>query len=458
MPDPRIHVLVAAVLLVAGSRAQSWQQVSPPTSPPARAAAAMATDLAAGRVLMFGGYTGSSYLGDTRAFDGAGWNTIPGAGPSARSNHGLAFDEQRGALVLFGGVNGIGFAGTLSDTWELTATGWSLRPTPVRPPARFGHAIAYDRTRGRVVVFGGRTNAGIVFLDDTWEWDGVAWTLRTPAVSPSRRMNHTMAFDPVSGRVLLFGGIQLGGPVMGDTWSWDGVAWTQHVPATPPAARMQAGMAVDEVRGRVVMYGGVNGTSLADTAEWDGSEWHTMTPASTPGVPVLPAMAGGPAGRHVVLFGGQASTGGPLAGTWSYGHLPLVQPFGTGCGTTPLGLSVAGGSEPRLGQDFVTAMAPVSAGALPFMGIGFSSQWAGSTPLPLDLGSLGMTGCWLYHDLAMSGLPCVVVGSAALHTLPVPAAPFLAGFVIQMQGYVFDAAAHPAGVVTSSALAVTLGY
>ena len=66
---------------------------------------------------------------------------------------------------------------------------------PGLPTARSGHAVAYDAARGRVVLFAGYA-AGDARRNDTWEWDGSAWTERTPpAGSPTARSGHAMAYD-----------------------------------------------------------------------------------------------------------------------------------------------------------------------------------------------------------------------------------------------------------------------
>jgi hypothetical protein len=58
--------------------------------------------------------------------------------------------------------------------------------------------------------------------------------------------------------------------VFGDTWTWDGSTWTKHTPATSPPARTVAAMAYDAVTGNVVLFGGgsrATGT-LHDTWNW----------------------------------------------------------------------------------------------------------------------------------------------------------------------------------------------
>src|SRR5262249_53590128 len=154
-----------------------------------------------------------------------------------------------------------------ADTWEWDGTGWSELQPSVAPPARGGHAIAADAVSGRVLLFGGYANGGL--LADTWTWDGVAWTQRLPATSPSARYSHAMALDGARGRVALFGGNASTGliVVLGDTWEWDGTTWLLQSPATSPSARDGHAMAYDSARQRVVMVGG-SLTYVADAWEW----------------------------------------------------------------------------------------------------------------------------------------------------------------------------------------------
>src|SRR2546422_7133759 len=99
--------------------------------------------------------------------------------------------------------------------------------------------MAYDAARGQVVLFGGCCAGDL--LGDTWTWDGIDWTQRTPAHAPSARFA-TMAYDAARGQVVLFGGLY-NGTSFDDTWTWDGTDWTQRTPAHAPSARCCMGMA-----------------------------------------------------------------------------------------------------------------------------------------------------------------------------------------------------------------------
>lgn len=451
----RFPLLLTFTTLVAGLEAQSWQLAAPPTAPPARAGQGMATNLVDGRVVMFGGYVGSSYLGDTWQFDGAVWSQLPGTSPPARMRPAMAYDENRATCVMFGGVNGAGVNNFLAGTWELANGLWSQRPSTQFPPRRFGHAMAYDAVRQRVVMFGGRTNAGVVFLQDTWEWDGTDWTPFTPAHAPSNRMGHSMAFDPNLGRVVLFGGLQLFGPFRNDTWAWDGTDWTQLAPATAPSARGNQTMATDRARNRVVLFGGTDGAYLDDTWEWDGGAWHPVAASATPGVLALSVLATGPTGRHVVLFGGDAG-GSVVATTWRYGNLATVRSFGQGCGVVPLSLAPAPGNQPVLGQTFDSRITGVPSGGVPLLAFGTSATSAGGAPLPIDLTPLGMTGCWLYHDLVVLGFACTPSGADWTSSLPLPNDASLVDLEVFAQAYALAPGSNPFGLLTSNALGLLL--
>src|SRR5512140_329297 len=92
-----------------------------------------------------------------------------------------------------------------------------------------------------------------------------SWKRLLPAASPTPRAAHAMAFDPVSGKVVLFGGYDAT-TYLSETWAFDGTTWTRESPPVSPPPRAAASMAYDAVTGQLVMFGGYDGTSyLGDT-------------------------------------------------------------------------------------------------------------------------------------------------------------------------------------------------
>jgi hypothetical protein len=177
----------------------------------------------------------------------------------------MAFDSNGGRVILFGGDSLR--SQLLNDTWAWDGEFWT-QVADLGPSVRAGHAMAYDSSRQRVVLFAGKLTAQDA--RDTWEWDGEDWT-QVADDGPAARSGHVMAFDSKRNKTVLFGGGPREAGLLRDTWEWDGEGWTQ-VQDTGPSARRASACAFDNVRSRVVLFGGDSGgVGLGDTWEWDGA-------------------------------------------------------------------------------------------------------------------------------------------------------------------------------------------
>jgi len=147
-----------------------WKKFNGP-GPAGRQAFAMIFDNKRNKTVLFGGMGASpeQSFKDTWEFDGSTWTKVDSAGPE-RISPGYAFDEKRGMLVVFGGMNS---KGRLGDTWGWDGKQWKQLAT-TGPPARAMGYMAYDKSRDRAVLFGGRISWPID-AQDTWEWDGNEW-------------------------------------------------------------------------------------------------------------------------------------------------------------------------------------------------------------------------------------------------------------------------------------------
>ncbi|HOW51119.1 MAG TPA: kelch repeat-containing protein [bacterium] len=301
----------------------------PSSWPTARADSSLAFDTNRRKIVLFGGYDGM-FKQDTWEWNGAtgAWtdrtpSPIPSSWPTARAGHVLAYDSSRGKVVLSGKLDLL-LVDTI-DTWEWDGTTgtWTDRsPSGTRPIARSNHALAYDSVRSKVVLFGGTDDTQSLHQQDTWEWDGTAgtWTDRTPSdIKPVARTHHALAYDRVRGKVVLFGGYSNG--YRQDTWEWDGTAgtWTNRtpspIPSSWPAARARHALAYDSARSKVVLFGGDSSDGhRQDIWEWDGATgtWANRTPAPIPSSwPTARAphtLAYDIARNKIVLFGGYDNT------------------------------------------------------------------------------------------------------------------------------------------------------
>ena len=218
------------------------------------------------------------------------WHRLPD-GPSPRRFPAMALDRARGKLVLYGGESwGAGGLSTLTDTWEWDGVRWQSFDAG-GPGARAAAVMAWDEARSQMVLFGG---AGVVgdpgHVDETWTWDGASWTQLSDA-GPGKRMLHSMSFDPRRRQVLLFGG----DPALptADTWGWDGTRWSKLAVAPGTILKWQTQMLTDRRNGDVLLYtgapiggdGGVGTTlqpSVDDLWRLEGTAWKPV-PNSRPG-------------------------------------------------------------------------------------------------------------------------------------------------------------------------------
>jgi uncharacterized protein (TIGR03437 family) len=303
------------VFLAAQASAQTagtWTQKSPATSPPPRSYHAMAYDSAHGQVVLFGGmavYPSLQTYADTWVWDGTNWTQkMTSNSPTPRSGHAMAYDSAHGQVVLFGGFDPNG--NVLNDTWVWDGNNWTQEQVPLSPPPRAGHGMAYDTPHGQVVLFGG-TPPGVIivgpglntgsFYNDTWLWNGTAWTQASPATNPTGVAGTALAYDSTHQQTVLFGGNNTNNQDTNQTWVWNGVNWTQKLPQPSPPARDSQAMTFDSVHGQTVIFGG--SFSLDDTWVWDGTNWTQEMPQTSPPALEDAAMAFDSAHGQAVLFG-----------------------------------------------------------------------------------------------------------------------------------------------------------
>jgi hypothetical protein len=252
----------------------NWTEQTPATSPPARAGATM--EYFDGQVVLFGGYNGTSYLNDTWVWDGTTWTEQSGTNPPARAYASMAEDtgyaRGTGALVLFGGYNGTHYLG---DTWIYTATGWSQQSPVTSPSARADAAMAYNGSLAEPTLFGGYNGSST--LGDTWEYSGTDWVEQTPSAVPPARADAAMTDNSTDGQLLLFGGLSTTATssVLDDTWAF------YSAPDAPTGVTATAGNAQATVTMNAVPFYGDGGYTITSyTVTSSGGQTCTVTPGT----------------------------------------------------------------------------------------------------------------------------------------------------------------------------------
>ena len=339
-----------------------WVEVTddPATGPSPRTGHSMAYDPTQSAVVLVGGLcveagvdgSAQTTCADAWTWSGTQWTELPTpTGPLPRIGQAMAYDPAAGQLLIFGGQAPApddcapASSPMCHDTWVGDGAAWTERPpldaADIEPPGGLqAVAMAYDASRERVVLFGGRAPDNTL-MDRTWEWDGTTWQDVSPSPklasnTPLARADHAMVYDAARQEVVLFGGFGGAGgtcnPTVSsnrcaDTWVWSGTTWMELTASAPDAANTPTGrhghrLAYDLARERIVLFGGSGATTGAcgsagatcrDTWEWDGTTWLdrtpvSITPANTPSARFDHGMAGHDEAGQVVLFGG--TTGG----------------------------------------------------------------------------------------------------------------------------------------------------
>ena len=300
-PGPTIALVGAAYdthhhqLIIVGSApddsvAQSWTWTNAGwtkasvTGPSAREEPLLVYDANRRRVVLHGGYHGSTVYADTWEWDGNDWMRVATEGPPPRGGGAMAYDSRRGRVVLFGGAS-VGPGLEHNDLWEWDGARWhSIVPDqqPGAPAGRGLHGLAYDSARGRLVVYGGFVmgNGRPHPIDDTatWEWDGGRW-LRRDAGGPGPRDHVAMVYDPVRQAVILHGGANPPTTgLLGDTWRYDGTRWQRLLDGGPPRGRHR--LVYDDRARAVLLYGGWGPKEqLPELWQLDATRWRRLPDA-----------------------------------------------------------------------------------------------------------------------------------------------------------------------------------
>ena len=312
----------------------SWSNAHPMGSVPLpRDAHRMTYDSTNGKVVLFGGKgTRSHYFNDTWTYTPATntWNKLQPSGilPTGRFGGAMVYEPAARKLLVFGGV--LGTTGQpANDLWaySFNANTWTrLHPPGAAPPARVYPSMAYDPATGKAILFGGWT--GTSAFADTWTYDPATSTWRKlhTTGSPHARWGASMVYDSATGKLILFGGLfgsYDGSNRLNDTWQYDPATntWKNLAPAGQlPPARGYASMVYDSATGKVILYGGFAGSHglLADTWEYDPSAnaWHRLPPGATnPSRRDFSSAVYAQQANMIILFGGQTGNTGNVNAT-----------------------------------------------------------------------------------------------------------------------------------------------
>ncbi|WP_455393069.1 Kelch repeat-containing protein, partial [[Eubacterium] cellulosolvens] len=221
----------------------------------------------------------------------------------------------------------------LYDLGNNTWTDITPSPRPVNyPPPNYAQAMASINRDDKVVMFGGRNDAG--FNNNTWIYDlsESKWADNTPANpnttnNPLPRMGCSMARFPGTNKFILFGGYG-GSSYFNDTWiyDFDNNTWTNENPeGNIPHQRAYYGLAPIESDDKVILFGGrfsqaSNIILYDDTWVYDlsANRWTERTLNTKPPARYSHSLASISGSDEILLFGGYLGGFDLFGDTWIY--------------------------------------------------------------------------------------------------------------------------------------------
>jgi len=219
---------------------------------------------------------------------GSRFQTVQGEVPSRRKSFGMSYNHLNDKIIVFGGING---RTVLGDTYEGTPifgeededlplgtnptdnndvkkvriVVWEKKPLDPAPSARWGHTMTYDPVNDRVMLFGG-FNANNEPLNDLWAYKLSQVLTNTVTDTNGVSSDVTEVLEGGWLKITDFQDQQRPSPRAGAAMAWFGDVFY----------RDEAGQyGVAGRRNKLVMFGGTDGKNYYnDTWYYDEQETH----------------------------------------------------------------------------------------------------------------------------------------------------------------------------------------
>jgi hypothetical protein len=231
--------------------------------------------------------------------------------------------------------------------WTWDGTSYTMRAVAATGPSSNYADIAYDRTRGVMVLWDhgctslvmGFQGGCVAHVNKTWTWDGSEWKSHQTQSSPTAAGDGAMLFDALMGQVVYVNGV-------GHAWAWGGSDWASlALPGGPripaPGSGIESStfaVGYDEGRNALVFV-------LSDaTWLWDASGWREVPGGIDAGQARPNAHAVYDRAHHQLVYVGRDAT-------WTWDGLRWQQHFQPEISTGTVGYDEASAHVLLVQQD-----------------------------------------------------------------------------------------------------------
>ncbi len=220
------------------------------------------------RAVVFGGTdatdTDGTTLDRTWLFDASTsqptWTAIDASGPGPRYCACAAYDSTRDRVVMMGGRTLDAPLSIAPETWELDVSARTWTKVDVETPSSvIGCAMAYAREPGALFLFGGAGRSGTSDRTYRFDPDAPAW-VEIAGDAPSQRYDPAFVAMPDGHSLLLFAGAlsAMGAGFFSDVWMFDAAdeSWREVSPdGMGPPGRRTPWLVLDADRGFWLAFG-----------------------------------------------------------------------------------------------------------------------------------------------------------------------------------------------------------
>jgi hypothetical protein len=222
-----------------------WTEMKP--GPPYHMGSSMVYNNKADRMIVWGGFIfeKNTATNDIWAYDynSDTWTEMkPAVSPPARNFQSMVYDSKADRIIMWGGW-GTTNADNETSVWiyDYNANTWQERKTDLGPSSRAFHYMSYDPKADRTILYGGYTGG---IPDAAWQFSTNSsetraydynlntWTLLAPAINPGPLSSAGQVYVPSIDRLFLFGGKLDVTKYSDKIWlySFDANTWTEVVP------------------------------------------------------------------------------------------------------------------------------------------------------------------------------------------------------------------------------------
>jgi hypothetical protein len=164
-------------------------------------------------------------------------------------------------------ISGHAAAPTVPSTPTPSVAPPTTLPVPTAQPIANGFSVADDPATGQVVVFGGSSGGG----GDTWVWTGATWVFEEPQTQPPPLSQASLVYDPDLRMVMLAGGGPFDAGGNDGTWGWDGKTWRELDNSVSQPGVAGGTMAWDPDLRQMILVTAASAANAASSQTW---LWH----------------------------------------------------------------------------------------------------------------------------------------------------------------------------------------